>query len=326
MGTRVTFLGPPILQVGGEKFLTRNEVMRSLLGHLGRDRFHSFRGFEVPLVCGKGSTQRSCSTETGCTSTDTPCFLRKVTKAAVEGGFPIATHATIIKRLERVKADYKRALQNQARMTEEQEEAFMNGMEATFNLFKEDWEGEIERDGLLSEEEKERKLEVMRDYMVEGGTKSLPVLPEVVSPEKEQDREEMRRLQEERKKRQEKEIERRRRERGEGSRKQADRDRSPLSGDLRSGRRRRGEGGGDGEEGEGGGDCTQGDAENNLDLDYDPGDPGYQGGNGIVVPDNILELTTMAALHEKLSVRAHVVMVTAILVALGEFFSFKSNI
>ena len=35
MGTRVTFLGPPILQVGGEKFLTRNEVMRSLLGHLG---------------------------------------------------------------------------------------------------------------------------------------------------------------------------------------------------------------------------------------------------------------------------------------------------
>jgi len=106
MGTRVTFLGPPILQVGGEKFLTRNEVMRSLLGHLGRDRFHSFRGFKVPLVCGKvqGSTQRSCSTETGCTSTDTPCFFRKVTKAAVEGGLPIVTHATIIKRLERVKA------------------------------------------------------------------------------------------------------------------------------------------------------------------------------------------------------------------------------
>ena len=77
MGTRLTFLGPPILQVGGEKFLTRNEVMRSLLGHLGRDRFHSFRGFKVPLVCGKGSTQRSCSTETGCTSTDTPCFFRK---------------------------------------------------------------------------------------------------------------------------------------------------------------------------------------------------------------------------------------------------------
>ena len=162
-------------------------------------------------------------------------------------------------------------------MTEEQEEAFMNGMEATFNLFKEDWEGEIERDGLLSEEEKERKLEVMRDYMVEGSTKSLPVLPEVVTPKKEQDREEMQRLQEERKKRQEKEIERRRRESGEGSRKQADRDRSPLHGDLRSGRRRRGEGGGDGEEGEGGGDRTQGDAENNLDLDYDPGDPGDPG-------------------------------------------------
>ena len=88
MGTRVTFLGPPILQVGGEKFLTRNEVMRSLLGHLGRDRFHSFRGFEVPLVCGKGSTQRSCSTETGCTSTDTPCFFRKVTKAAVDSVRP----------------------------------------------------------------------------------------------------------------------------------------------------------------------------------------------------------------------------------------------
>ena len=93
MGTRVTFLGPPILQVGGEKFLTRNEVMRSLLGHLGRDRFHSFRGFEVPLVCGKGSTQRSCSTETGCTSTDTPCFFRKVTKAAVDSVRPTCTLA-----------------------------------------------------------------------------------------------------------------------------------------------------------------------------------------------------------------------------------------
>ena len=53
MGTRVTFLGPPILQVEGEKFLTRNELMRSLLGHLGRDRFHSFRGFKVPLLCPK---------------------------------------------------------------------------------------------------------------------------------------------------------------------------------------------------------------------------------------------------------------------------------
>ena len=91
MGTRVTFLGPPILQVGGEKFLTRNEVMRSLLGHLGRDRFHSFRGFKVPLVCGKGSTQRSCSTETSCTSTDTPCFFRKVTKAAVDSVRPTCT-------------------------------------------------------------------------------------------------------------------------------------------------------------------------------------------------------------------------------------------
>ena len=28
MGTRVTFLGPPILQVGGQKFLDRNEVMK----------------------------------------------------------------------------------------------------------------------------------------------------------------------------------------------------------------------------------------------------------------------------------------------------------
>ena len=91
MGTRVTFLGPPILQVESEKLLTRNEVMRSLLGHLGRDRFHSFRGFEVPLVCGKGSTQRSCSTETGCTSTDTPCFFRKVTKAAVDSVRPTCT-------------------------------------------------------------------------------------------------------------------------------------------------------------------------------------------------------------------------------------------
>ena len=38
----------PGLQVGGEKFLTRNEVMRSLLGHLGTDMLHSFRGSRFP--------------------------------------------------------------------------------------------------------------------------------------------------------------------------------------------------------------------------------------------------------------------------------------
>ena len=43
--------GPPILQVAGQKFLTRNEAMRSLLGHLGKESFHTFRGFKPPLVC-----------------------------------------------------------------------------------------------------------------------------------------------------------------------------------------------------------------------------------------------------------------------------------
>ena len=33
--------GPPILQVAGLKFLSRNEAMHSLLGHLGEDSFHS---------------------------------------------------------------------------------------------------------------------------------------------------------------------------------------------------------------------------------------------------------------------------------------------
>ena len=43
--------GPPILQVAGLKFLSRNEAMRSLLGHLGKDSFQTFRGFKPPLVC-----------------------------------------------------------------------------------------------------------------------------------------------------------------------------------------------------------------------------------------------------------------------------------
>ena len=43
--------GPPILQVAGQNFLTRNEAMRSLLGHLGKESFHTFRGFKPPLVC-----------------------------------------------------------------------------------------------------------------------------------------------------------------------------------------------------------------------------------------------------------------------------------
>ena len=43
--------GLPILQVAGLKFLSRNEAMRSLLGHLGKDSFQTFRGFKPPLVC-----------------------------------------------------------------------------------------------------------------------------------------------------------------------------------------------------------------------------------------------------------------------------------
>ena len=60
--------GPPILQVAGQKFLTRNEAMRSLLGHLGKESFHTFRGFKPPLVCplvGK-KKEAGCTREEGC--------------------------------------------------------------------------------------------------------------------------------------------------------------------------------------------------------------------------------------------------------------------
>ena len=55
--------GPPILQVAGQKFLTRNEAMRSLLGHLGKESFHTFRGFKPPLVCPLVGKKK----EAGCT-------------------------------------------------------------------------------------------------------------------------------------------------------------------------------------------------------------------------------------------------------------------
>ena len=77
--------GPPILQVAGQKFLTRNEAMRSLLGHLGKESFHTFRGFKPPLVCplvGK-KKEAGCVMPVGCIARHSPCYLRKVTKAAV---------------------------------------------------------------------------------------------------------------------------------------------------------------------------------------------------------------------------------------------------
>ena len=328
MGTRVPFLGPPIMQVGGQKFLTRNQVMRSLLGHLGKDSFLTFRGFRPPMVCPmvRSSNLISCSTDKGCSATGSPCFFSKITKAAVEGGYPIVSAKTIIKRLDELKKSYSTALKKQNTMTEEQEQLFMASMESTFDIFKDNWQNEIDMDESLSEEAKARKVQVMRDYLEEGGTKSLPVLPEAVSPEMERtredmarEREEMARLVREREMRQAKELERRRLERGEGSRgqgaggersREVARDRSPLRGDLRRGRRRR-EGNEDDDEG------LQDDMNNDVgDKDYDPGDPK----DNIIkaeVPDNIVELTTLLAMHERTSVRQQAVMTAGILTAQG---------
>ena len=93
MGTRLAFLGPPIPQVSGEKFLSRNEATHSLLGHLGKDSFLTFRGFKPPMVCPLVGKK-----EAGCTAKNSPCFLRKVSKgspihgsldkANVDGGTP----------------------------------------------------------------------------------------------------------------------------------------------------------------------------------------------------------------------------------------------
>ena len=320
--------GPPILQVAGLKFLSRNEAMRSLLGHLGKDSFQTFRGFKPPLVCplvGKRK-EAGCALPAGCIARDSPCYLRKVTKAAVDGGFPVVTPNTIITRLTRLQADYKTALKNQRTMSEEKVAAYMANMDETFDIFKKDWHAELENDGSISEEERARKVEVMRDYMEEGGTKSLAVLPEVVTPEVLEDRREMARLQEERKKRQAKELERRRRERGEGEGSQVEenrareRERSPLRGSLRGGRRRReggGQDGGEGEEGQEGQVGEEGDGGGcSKDPDYDPGDVQDEEILGRV-PLNILELTTAVAVAEGLSVRSHVMMIIACLIAQG---------
>ena len=59
--------------------------MRSLLGHLGKDSFQTFRRFKLPLVCplvGK-KKEAGCILPAGCIARDSPCYLRKVTKAAV---------------------------------------------------------------------------------------------------------------------------------------------------------------------------------------------------------------------------------------------------
>ena len=53
--------------------------MRSLLGHLGKDSFQTFRRFKLPLVCPLVGKKK----EAGCIARDSPCYLRKVTKAAV---------------------------------------------------------------------------------------------------------------------------------------------------------------------------------------------------------------------------------------------------
>ena len=59
--------------------------MRSLLGHLGKDSFQTFWRFKLPLVCPLVGKKKEAGSvlPAGCIARDSPCYLRKVTKAAV---------------------------------------------------------------------------------------------------------------------------------------------------------------------------------------------------------------------------------------------------
>ena len=114
----------------------------------------------------------SCSTNTGCLAQDSPCMLSQIKESWIQ--FPCIIDKNVVEKLQTLKARYDGVSLRRG----EDDPLFIEELSETFSLSSPKYEEIILGDTALGPNERRQQIEILKNYLEEGGTKCVPVLPE----------------------------------------------------------------------------------------------------------------------------------------------------
>ena len=169
MDQRLPFLGgAPLDQLEDNKLPSEAEVLRRLHGKSGNasGAIRAPRSLSCRLDNKPGVV---CSRPGGCLENNAPCFFYEVKQTWPN--LPIVSDYRVMSKLDKLHTRYVAIKKVMHRFNEEKEEAIVKELEKTFDISKEGWREVIEEDNVLSREEKQEKIQVLQDYLEDGGTR-----------------------------------------------------------------------------------------------------------------------------------------------------------
>lgn len=100
-------------------------------------------------------------------------MIVQVKKTGVAANLPMMSDYRILTSLDKLHKNYVKTTKHMDRMTEEEEEVATEELEKTFIIVKKGWREVVASDDILTREEKEAKVNVLEDYLEDGGTRWL---------------------------------------------------------------------------------------------------------------------------------------------------------
>ena len=171
MLARLPFLGgPPMVHLEANKLASSAEVVRRIYGWSGNIS-GSIRGPKNISSRLDNKRVAGCTKPGGCLDNNNPCLLYEVMRPGIDAKLPVMSAYRVLTKLEKLHTSYKDLRKHQDRFTEGEEEAKANELEKTFNIFMEGWRETIEEDNLITREKKEEKIQLLEDYLEDGGTR-----------------------------------------------------------------------------------------------------------------------------------------------------------
>ena len=123
------------------------------------------------MCCAIKQKECICYSEEGCLISGVPCLMRRVKERWIEARMPLQKDDfNILRIMKKVKAKFDS--KNKNRLSEVTRRSFVESLrKTTMNLAPRDWEVEIKADRVLSREQHESKIAILRDYISPGASR-----------------------------------------------------------------------------------------------------------------------------------------------------------
>ena len=130
------------------------------------------------MCCPIRNAHSICSSEEGCKSRGEQCLMLKVKDRWVKAEMPLQRDDFQIQRImKKTKAKFDN--KNKNRLSEVNRRSFVESLQKiTMNLAPRNWEAMVLADGILSRDQKQNKITVLRDYIGPGASRTARVLEE----------------------------------------------------------------------------------------------------------------------------------------------------